>query len=194
MFIELVDALRCPNDHEESWLVLAASALEERHIRAGVLGCPVCLAEYPIRDGIADFRRAHDTQHDAVATDSHAPGAASTVSTEQLGAMLSLSDALGFAILTGGWCRHADALDALLDAPPLLLIDPPADMAMRPGISGLLAAERLPLAIGAARAAAVDETSPRRVASAAECTRVGGHVIAPVGAPVPHSVRELARD
>jgi len=195
MFIELVDALRCPNEHEESWLVLASTTLEDRHIREGVLGCPVCLAEYPIRAGIVDFRRERETT--IRRADGGAPptaGAASMVSTEQLAAMLSLPEALGFAVLTGGWCRHADALDALIDAPPLLLVDPPTWVTMRPGLSGLLADERLPLAVGAARAVAVDETSMRRVESAAECTRVGGHVIAPVVASVPKSVRELARD
>jgi uncharacterized protein YbaR (Trm112 family) len=195
MFIELVDALRCPNEHEESWLVLAATTLEDRHIRDGVLGCPVCLAEYSIRDGIADFRRERETTtRDTYNDERPRQGAASMVSTEQLAAMLSLPDALGFAVLTGEWCRHADALDALIDAPPLLLVDPPAQVTMRPGISGLMADERLPLAVRAARAVAVDEMSMRRVESAAECTRVGGHVVAPVDASVPSSVRELARD
>jgi len=45
MFSELVDVLRCPRPHEESWLVLAAHRLDGRDIMAGVLGCPVCHAD-----------------------------------------------------------------------------------------------------------------------------------------------------
>ena len=45
MFIELVDALRCPVAHAESWLVAAAIRMEARHIVDGTLGCPVCSAE-----------------------------------------------------------------------------------------------------------------------------------------------------
>jgi len=56
VFIELVDALRCPRAHEESWLVLAMSRIEGRHIQEGALGCPVCHAEYPIHEGIVDLR------------------------------------------------------------------------------------------------------------------------------------------
>ena len=64
MFIELVDALRCPRPHEESWLVLAASRLEARHVLEGTLGCPVCHAQYPIRDGIVDLRPGGDERPD----------------------------------------------------------------------------------------------------------------------------------
>jgi hypothetical protein len=37
MFIELVDALRCPVPHEESWLVASADRMEARHIVDGTL-------------------------------------------------------------------------------------------------------------------------------------------------------------
>ena len=41
MFIELTDHLRCPADHEESYLVLLPDEIRERSVRAGRLGCPV---------------------------------------------------------------------------------------------------------------------------------------------------------
>ena len=56
MFVELVDALRCVRPHEDAWLVAATRRTEHRHILDGVLGCPVCRTEYPVRDGVADFR------------------------------------------------------------------------------------------------------------------------------------------
>src|SRR5690606_9202648 len=48
--------LRCPQDHEDSWLVLAATKTVDRHVLEGTLGCPVCGAEYPVSAGLADLR------------------------------------------------------------------------------------------------------------------------------------------
>jgi hypothetical protein len=55
VFIPLVDSLRCIAGHEETWLVASIERSDERDIRRGFLGCPICFAEYPIRDGIAYF-------------------------------------------------------------------------------------------------------------------------------------------
>lgn len=188
MFVEIVDALRCPRPHDESWLVLAARRTEDRHVVEGTLGCPVCRAEYPIHAGIADFADA--TVRDGA---SAAPLRA-LPSADHLAAMLNLGDALGFVVLIGAWGTRADQLLALLDAPPLLLVDPPQDVAMGRGLSGLRAAAMLPLATGAARAVAVDSADDVRVAEAARVARVGGRLVAPADALVPKEVRELVRD
>ena len=55
MYIPLVDILRCPRPHDETWLVASIVRAEARDIIDGVLGCPICSAEYPIRDGAVDF-------------------------------------------------------------------------------------------------------------------------------------------
>ena len=55
MFIELTDHLRCPADHEESYLVLLPDRMEERSVREGRLGCPVCGRTYTLADGILDL-------------------------------------------------------------------------------------------------------------------------------------------
>ena len=188
MFVEIVDALRCPRAHEESWLVLAAQCTEERHVLEGTLGCPVCRAEYPIHDGIADFTDS-STDHRADAGVLHTLPPA-----DHLAALLNLGDALGFAVLIGAWGTRAGELVELLDAPPLLLVDPPAGVAMGHGLSGIRAGATLPLATGAARAVATDTVDPARVADAARVTRVGGRLVAPAESRVPEGVRELARD
>jgi hypothetical protein len=116
------------------------------------------------------------------------------VAADHLAAMLNLADAVGFAVLAGEWGRHADALLELEQLPPLLLVEPPGDVAMRPGLSGVRAGARLPLAVGAARAVAVDDADAVRIASAALTTRTGGRLVAPAHALVPDGVRELARN
>lgn len=186
MFIELVDALRCPVAHDESWLVAVAIRMEARHIVEGTLGCPVCSAEYPIRNGVVDFRRgagqlpAEDAPPD--------PELAM-----RLAAMLDLADAQGFAVLLGTWGSHATELAAVVET-PLILIDPPASVTGAPGISVLRCDGEIPLAAGAARAMAIDDGDSARVASAVRATRQKGRVLAPVSVALPGGVRELVRD
>ena len=55
MFIELTDHLRCPADHDESYLVLLPDQMEGRSVRAGQLGCPVCGRTYQLTDGVLDL-------------------------------------------------------------------------------------------------------------------------------------------
>ncbi|CAN5786469.1 hypothetical protein BH11GEM1_BH11GEM1_03290 [soil metagenome] len=186
MFIELIDALRCPVSHEESWLVAAAARIEHRHIVQGTLGCPVCSAEYPIRNGVVDFRRG--AGHLA----SSRPPAHGEPAM-RLAAMLDLTDAQGFAVLLGSWGSWATELSAIVET-PLILLDPPADIIGAPGISVLRTDGDLPLASGAARAMAIDDGSLERAASAVRATRTKGRVVAPVSLALPDGVRELARD
>jgi uncharacterized protein YbaR (Trm112 family) len=186
MFIELVDALRCPVAHEESWLVAAADRMEARHIVDGTLGCPVCAAEYPIRNGVVDFRRAVSSiTGDATPAD---PELAM-----RLAALLDLSESHGFAVLLGAWGNQAPALGAVVDV-PLVLVDPPEHIAGSSGISVIRCDGPLPLADGAARAMAIDAASSARLDSAIRATRPKGRVLAPVSVERPADVRELARD
>ena len=186
MFIELVDALRCPRAHEESWLVASATRMEARHIVSGTLGCPVCLSEYPIEDGVVDFRADRGT--DTTRTNSQ-PAA----DVMRLAAMLDLADATGFAVLLGAWGASAPELAAIVET-PLILVDPPAGSLGAPGISVLRCDGEIPLASGAARAIAIDAAGVVRAASAVRVTRARGRVVASVDMPVPSGVRELARD
>lgn len=186
MFIELIDALRCPVPHEESWLVVAAQRIDARHIVEGTLGCHVCGAEYPIRLGVADFR----CHADSVPPQS-APG--DLEQAMRLAALLDLSDARGFALLLGDWGKHAALLSSIVQV-PLLLVDPPEQVTAAPGISIVRCDADLPLAAGAARATAIDRDDDQRAASAIRATRVQGRVVAPVTVRVPAAVRELTRD
>ena len=56
MLLELTEILRCPADHEESYVVCVTYAVDGSRVIRGVIGCPVCRAEYPIVDGVADLR------------------------------------------------------------------------------------------------------------------------------------------
>ncbi len=58
MFIELTDHLRCPAPHAESFLVLLPDSVENRQVRSGTMGCPICNATYAIADGVVHFSAA----------------------------------------------------------------------------------------------------------------------------------------
>src|SRR5579862_4251470 len=105
MHLDVVPVLRCPRDHEESGLVLAADQTEGRHVITGVLGCPVCEAEYPVRDGIAYFvdhdeRVGRDDEDDEI-------------DVMRTAAMLGLTEPGGVIMLTGDWASTADAISEL---------------------------------------------------------------------------------
>ncbi len=190
MFIELVDVLRCPHPHDPSWLVLGAERMDGRDVVEGVLGCPVCRAQFRIAGGIADLRAAP-----ASAPVAGPPAAeAETDQAVRLAAFLGLAEPGGFAVLVGAWTAQAAALGAVADA-HLLLVNPVAGAPIGGATSGILVGDGLPIAAASARALAVDEGAGGPfLARAVAAVRAGGRVVAPAGAPVPDGVRELARD
>ena len=193
MFVELVDLLRCPNPHEDTWLVAAADATAERHIVHGTLGCPVCRAEFPVRDGIVHF----DADASCAVDDGtlpHLDDGERAAEAMRLAALLDLSSAGGTIVLGGTWQGCADAVLALADV-RVLLLDPPRVPALREEVSAVRGAP-MPVAAGGVRGVALDERTADagRVAAAARALRLGGRLVAPAAAPLPDGVTELARD
>ena len=189
MFIELMDVLRCPNAHEESWLVLVSGHIDGRDVMEGVLGCPVCAAEYPIADGVVRFAREPGS------ADVAAPS--SEEEALRLAALLDLVDPRGYAIVTGKLSAVAPYLRALTDV-PLLLVNPSPNVEMGRGLSGLTLGSdwtTLPLAASSARAVALEEkATPSQLLAALRVVRPPGRVLAPVSLAPPDTVAELARD
>lgn len=189
MFIELIDVLRCPNAHEESWLVLAAGRIDGRDVMEGVLGCPVCAAEYPITDGVARFE--HEVRNDGIAV------SPSEEEALRLAALLDLATPRGYAIITASLGVHAPALRALTDV-PLLLVNPPPGIEMGNGLSALTIESdwtTLPLAPSSARAIALDDTTtPTQLLAALRVVRPSGRVLAPATLALSDDAAELARD
>lgn len=184
MFVELIEALRCPREHEESSLVAAAIRTEARHITHGTLGCPVCNAEFVIANGVVHFDAP------ARATPSEPPTAETAM---RLAAFLELTDARGFALLCGSWGAHAGKIHELSDT-PLVLVNPPSP-ASADAAGVVMARDVIPFAAGSARALAIDAgASAAFVASALDALAPGGRVLGPVSLPVPAGVVEIARD
>src|ERR1700694_4122511 len=150
MFTELVDTLRCIEEHEESWLVAAADRTEGRHIMTGVLGCPVCHERYDIERGIEDFAGSGNM---LVALEQ--PGLEpSDELALKLAAMLDLTDPGGYVILMGRWTRLASALRSIVPM-SVIALNPLPDVEMGDGVSGIRAFLRVPVLAGSAHAVAL---------------------------------------
>lgn len=178
MHLDVVPSLRCPRPHEDSALVLVAESTEGRHVIAGVLGCPVCEAEYPIRAGVAYFADAPPS--------TPAPPAAETLRTA---AMLGLTEPGGVILLAGRWSTAADAMSEIAEA-FVLVVNPLAPAMYTERVSVLYAGDRLPIAARAIRAAAIAEAMPGVVATLKPQARL----VATHDVPVPPEITEIARD
>ena len=197
MFIELVDSLRCPRVHEDTWLVASVTCFDGRFIVEGSLGCPICRQQYPVQRGVVDF-----TAHAAESrSDPGSAPRAQPFSTPlddlvmRAAALLGLDDAGGVVLLGGRCGEFAAALEALSPARALLL-NPGPGVPLGAGFSAIRTDGAVPLAVGSVRGALVDETSSRRemLEGIVRALRPSGRLVAPAATPLPPGVRELARD
>jgi uncharacterized protein YbaR (Trm112 family) len=117
MFIELTDHLRCPAAHDESFLVLLPDAVESRQVRSGTLGCPVCNATYPIKEGVVHF---------GVVTPPGPPRPGAPPSVEGLAAFLGLSGPGGYVGMVGDVGALARDLVGAVRGVHILALNAPA--------------------------------------------------------------------
>jgi uncharacterized protein YbaR (Trm112 family) len=184
VFIELIDALRCPADHPSSILVAALDRVEDRNVIHGMLGCPVCRSEFQIRDGVlwmatnampAPATRARNPDEDAL----------------RLAASLDLRSETGFAILRGSWCALAEGVVGISPT-HLVLLDPPFGAPSGLGRSVIHAGGTVPFAPRTAVAVAIDDDE--RAYALTTTVQPPGRVVGPLNVPLPRDVKELVRD
>lgn len=171
----------------------AAYRTAGRHIVDGVLGCPVCHAEYPVTAGIADF--AGGTDRAAPAPDPSDPHETDEDAV-RAAALLHLIDVRAPVLLAGRWGALGERLAELVPA-SYLVLDPVRQPAAREELSALRVAGTVPVAAGALHAAALDSAAARDpgiVAGAVRALRPGGRLVAPAWLPLPAESTELARD
>jgi uncharacterized protein YbaR (Trm112 family) len=184
MFVPLVDVLRCTNAHVDTWLVASIERAEERDIKEGTLGCPSCLSEYPIREGIVYFVEPSTPLSFQPPRESDAM---------RLAAALDLTDPRMTAVLQGAWGAHAQLVRAYSPA-ELLLLNPPGGQTSGDGIS-IVMSDVAPLAAASTNAVAVDSSvSDELFASLRRSMRAGARLLAPAPMPLPPGFVELARD
>ncbi len=149
MHIELTEMLRCPEPHEEGFLVLSTGEMVGRMVRSGILGCPKCGREYPIVRGVAHFSGP------SVAPSGTAPRSPLPVDAETLQALLDLSGPGGYVVLLGGAARHAVGLAGLMGGIHFVGVSGPDDMEELAALSLLACETMIPLRQTVARAVVV---------------------------------------
>jgi uncharacterized protein YbaR (Trm112 family) len=184
MHIELVDILRCPNPHDDTWLVATVEHMADRHIVDGTLGCPKCLAEYPVRDGVVFFAA------EEIAPVTLPPGSHDLALL--LAAALALTDPRVVALLQGEWTTQAHLLRSLSPS-RLLLLNPPRDLGADDDVSKIVSTG-VPVAAASIGAAAFDvSASPANRDAITRALRPGGRLVGPIASPLPDGVKELTR-
>ena len=158
MHIELTEMLRCPEPHEEGFLVLSTGEMLGRMVRSGILGCPKCGREYPIVKGVVRF--SGGGMRDARGVDSGAAThPASRIShpaePQTLQALLDLSGPGGYVVLLGVAARHAVGLAGLMGGIHFVGVSAPDDMEELAVLSLLACETMIPLRQTVARAVVV---------------------------------------
>ena len=171
MHIELTEMLRCPERHEEGFLVLSTGEMLGRMVRSGMLGCPVCGREYPIVKGVVRF--SGGGMRDAGSVASREPThLASRIShpadVQTLQALLDLSGPGGYVLLLGSAAQHAVGLAGLMSGIHFVGVNAPDNVAELPVLSLLDCETMIPLRQKVGRAAVVgpDRLGPEWLAEA----------------------------
>jgi hypothetical protein len=192
VFIELLDLFRCINPHEDTWLVASFKVVTNRFVVEGTLGCPVCSAEYPIVNGIADFGALHEMPR------RKAERPAAIRDREELatraGAFLNVTEPGATVVLGGTWADAALELSVMSEA-RVLAINPKAGAEESETVGLLLVGSEIPVALGSVLGVALDASFPvEAVESAVKAVRPGGRIVGPAEIPPPSELAVLARD
>jgi len=189
MFTELIDVLRCPEPHEDSWLVATSTRTGSRHILDGKLGCPVCKTTFDITDGEVMFTSA-PVMRSAITLDDDAAF--------RLAAQLHLVEAPQPVMLVGQWSRAAASLRRIVSTVTMFVADGSTVIALDEKVSTMrLPTTGVPLAAGALRGLALDRahTGDAYLRDAARVVGTKGRLVLPAGVALDDTLwRTLASD
>lgn len=195
MHLDLVESLRCPNGHDDGWLVAIPDVVRDRVMWSGEIGCPQCAATWRVHGGALVMAKARDTTAPRAAP-YDAPREQGELDAEAVrtAALLDLRTPGGTVLLVGVHAHHAGALAALVPDVLVLALNAPDNA---PNVHGHLRADPpLPLGIGTLRGARIDvaHSDVRWLPGVLRSVARGARVIAPVATSRPTETRELARD
>jgi hypothetical protein len=183
VFIEMIDLLRCVNAHEDTWLVASFREVTNRMVVEGTLGCPICAAEYEIRNGVVkcDAERAGAShRREELAT--------------RAGAFLNATQPGTTIVLGGLWSYAAEELARMADL-RVIALNAPAEVVESERVGVLRIAARIPLATDSAHGVALDAWFQKAtVDEALRVTRPAGRIVGPAAFEHPTGAVVLAHD
>lgn len=175
MFIELTDHLRCPAEHDESFLVLLPETMDARSVVTGHLGCPVCGRTFRLERG----------EWDAGGTPV-AASAPSKLDASGLVALAGIAGPGGYLVLVGAVANDWQAAAGLSPGIHFVAINPASgDVTDAPGVS-VLRGGRIPLKTSSMRGVVLGPgygDDPAWIKEAARVTLPGLRVVGEGSAP-----------
>lgn len=188
MFIELTEILRCPREHQDTYVICVPITMDGRRVVRGVVSCPICQADYPVIDGVVYFSSPDEP---VAVSDHHAtaltPDAACT--------FLGLDGPGGYVLLVGHAGRLAAGLADVLPGTQFIAINPPAGVASGATLSVLRSARTVPLKRPSVRGAVVgpDAAVEPWLTETAAALLPGLRLVAELEGAVVPGMAELAR-
>jgi uncharacterized protein YbaR (Trm112 family) len=183
MFIELTDHLRCPEDHDEGYLVLLPDQLDGRFVKTGHLGCPVCGRTFELRDGIWDTGSAPDPG-----------GEPSGLTAEAVTVLAGLSGPGGYLGLIGSPGSLGREIAQAMPGVALVAVNPPRGVTDGDGVS-VIRSGRIPLKSRSLRGVVLGRhyaEDPYWVAEAARVVLPGLRVVGEGSDPPAESIDIMA--
>ena len=216
VFLELGEALDCPECREAAGLVAFVDRAEGRRVIEGRLGCPLCELAAPVRrgtirfdlvaGGVAGASGSSGTESQRPATPPERAGrrgeSGDADDALRIGALLGVTGSSGMTFLLGpGLARHAPAVARMCDRGEVIAWqDAAASRAAALDLAGLTAGvnplrgaqpESWPVRSGALHGVALDGAQALSGSEIARCIRVGGRVV--ILSPAPEHSGVLAR-
>ena len=188
----MIDLLRCVNAHEDTWLVASFREITNRFVIEGTLGCPVCSAEYEIRNGAADFTRGEDIADgdDDRALVSHRREELAT----RAGAYLDVTQPGTTIVLGGLWAYAAQELADMADV-RVIALNAPRGVKESERVGLLHTAHAIPLASSSVHGVALDAWfDTRTIEESARVTKPGGRLVGSTSVSAPTGAVVLAHD
>jgi uncharacterized protein YbaR (Trm112 family) len=185
MFIELTDHLRCPADHEESFLVLLPDRIEDRSVVTGQLGCPVCGRTFQLENGVFDTGDAPDWKTDS----------STALDAEAITTLTGLHGPGGYLALVGPVASHWREIAQLNPGVALVCVNPQPTVIDGPRVS-VVRSGRLPLKSRAMRGVVLGRPYADKrdwVGEAARVVLPGLRIVGEGADPVPDVIDLMAR-
>ena len=187
MYVELLDKLRCPHDHDDNALVATTAVTFERYIVEGTLGCSVCLAEYRVHLGLMDMEGNFPVP-------ALTPESLSDEEATRRAALLGL-DERGGLYLVDLLGRYSIPSHIALSPDSQFVAISVMDRQEHAVMSICGRPDALPFAAASMRGIAFDLDVPASLLrSAVSVLAPGGRLVAPSDTDVPAGVEEIARD
>jgi uncharacterized protein YbaR (Trm112 family) len=189
MFIELIDLLRCPVEHDETWLVAAFAKMDGRFVIEGKLGCPVCSASFPITSGVARFDARGVVRPEV----SDARPFDDPDYAIRIAAMLDLTRPGMTVVLEGASAEVAKDLVEIAGS-RVVTVNAHGSIKEAEGVAGVTAGNRLPLGTASVDGIVVGPDSTFSLTEAIRVVKRAGRLVGPSSMTPVAGTRELARD